>query len=128
MLAPPRMSSRRSTANGRHGGVEQVDAIEKSGDISTLTIESRMASSCDSPFLSRSVVVIGQQIVALRLRQRPAVGARGEPVERVEVLRLGLGMLLFQTAKGGVDTLEVIADGLRSDRIVVLDRPAALAR
>ncbi len=58
-----------------------------------------MASSCDSPFLSRSVVVIRQQIVALRFGQRPAVGARGEAEQRVEMLRLGIGMLLFQTPK-----------------------------
>ena len=64
-------------------------------------------------------VVIGHQIVAFRLGQRPAVGASGEAEQSIEVLRLGVYALLFQSPKRGVDAVKVIANGLRSDGIVL---------
>ena len=62
--------------------------------------------------LGSILVVVGHQVGALRWGERAAVGARGELQQCVQMPGFRFGALLFEVAQGGVDPVEMIADGL----------------
>ena len=63
-----------------------------------------------------------EQVVRLRLRQRPAVRLRRERQQRVEVARLGRGPRLLQRAHVRVHLVEIVADHSERDVIGDLSR------
>ncbi len=56
--------------------------------------------------------VVRQEIVALCLRQRPAIGAAREIEQRIQMCRLRFDLGLLDPAQLGVDPREVLVDGL----------------
>ena len=104
-------------------GIEQIDAVAE-----IRRHQNADNGIADRVFMRQTVLVaklavVGQNIVPLRLRKRPAVGARREFQKGIEMAGSASARIRSIRRMVVVDPLEVIADRLQRHGIVLGDRP-----
>ncbi len=96
---------------GRHVGGRQIKPIQEVGRHQHADQGVANSFVMGQLVLGPKRLVIGDQVGGFGFCERPAVGAFGEVEQRLQMLRLGIGALFLKIPQGGVDAVEVIANG-----------------